>query len=118
MVHPHTVHLPLGALLIGCTMCGTGLGFFGNALESAAYYVVDKALGRLCYLCDDLAEASGRSGRMIHRPSHPRFYGAKHPTPHSLRFHRILPRDGYRISAFLQPLGEAPKHCPTCTTPF
>ena len=24
MVHPHTVHLPLGALLIWCTMCGTG----------------------------------------------------------------------------------------------
>ena len=24
MVHCHTVHLPLGALLIPCTMCGTG----------------------------------------------------------------------------------------------
>ena len=24
MVHSHTVHLPLGALLIWCTMCGTG----------------------------------------------------------------------------------------------
>ena len=24
MVHCHTVHLPLGALLIACTMCGTG----------------------------------------------------------------------------------------------
>ena len=24
MVHSHTVHLPLGALLIGCTMCATG----------------------------------------------------------------------------------------------
>ena len=24
MVHRHTVHLPLGALLIWCTMCGTG----------------------------------------------------------------------------------------------
>ena len=26
MVHPHTVHLPLGALLTPCTMCGTGGG--------------------------------------------------------------------------------------------
>ena len=24
MVHSHTVHLPFGALLIPCTMCGTG----------------------------------------------------------------------------------------------
>ena len=24
MVHPLTVHLPLGTLLIWCTMCGTG----------------------------------------------------------------------------------------------
>ena len=24
MAHSHTVHLPLGALLIPCTMCGTG----------------------------------------------------------------------------------------------
>ena len=24
MVHSHTLHLPLGALLIWCTMCGTG----------------------------------------------------------------------------------------------
>ena len=24
MVHSHTVHLPLGALLSPCTMCGTG----------------------------------------------------------------------------------------------
>ena len=25
MVHSHTVHLPLGALLTTCTMCGTGI---------------------------------------------------------------------------------------------
>ena len=25
MVHCHTVHLPLGALLSPCTMCGTGM---------------------------------------------------------------------------------------------
>ena len=24
MVHSHTVHLPRGALLIGCTVCGAG----------------------------------------------------------------------------------------------
>ena len=23
-MHPHTVHLPVGALLIWCTVCGTG----------------------------------------------------------------------------------------------
>ena len=28
MVHSHTVHLPLGALLIPCTMCATGLHRF------------------------------------------------------------------------------------------
>ena len=37
MVHSHTVHLPLGALLIGCTMCGTGMkGASSRALTSAS----------------------------------------------------------------------------------
>ena len=29
-----------------------GLGFFGNALESGAYYVEDPTLGPLCFLCE------------------------------------------------------------------
>ena len=29
-----------------------GLGFFGNALESGAYYVEHPTYGRLCFLCD------------------------------------------------------------------
>ena len=29
-----------------------GLGFFGNALQSGLYYVVDSEFGRLCFLCD------------------------------------------------------------------
>ena len=28
-----------------------GLGYFGNALETGAYYVEDDRLGRLCFLC-------------------------------------------------------------------
>ena len=38
MVHCHTVHLPLGALLSPCTMCGTGTakGKTGADANSAA----------------------------------------------------------------------------------
>ena len=31
-MHCHTVHLPLGALLTWCTMCGTGAGILGSEL--------------------------------------------------------------------------------------
>jgi len=55
-----------------------GLGFFGNALESGAYYVVHPELGPACYLCDFSSAPAGAV--------------------------TITPRDGYRIAAFLEPL--------------
>jgi hypothetical protein len=60
-----------------------GLGFFGHCLESGAYYVVDKTLGELCYLCDATAAASGDS-----------VAGAV----------RISPRDSFHNRVFLEPL--------------
>merc|ERR1712146_305205 len=52
-----------------------GLGFFGNSLESGAYYVKDADLGALCFLCD--------------------------LTPTNL----IVPKDAYRIAVFFEPIG-------------
>ena len=60
-----------------------GLGFFGNALESGAYYVNDPALGPLCYLCDLLDGGIYGSA------------GAAH----------IVPKDAYRLAVFLEPIG-------------
>jgi hypothetical protein len=66
-----------------------GLGFFGNALESGAYYVDDEGgLGTLCYLCDivplkDSTYRLATAGQGM----------------------RIVPRDAYAITAFLEPLG-------------
>ena len=36
MAHSHTVHLPLGALLIWCTMCGTGINALVATVGMAA----------------------------------------------------------------------------------
>ena len=36
-----------------------GLGFFGHSLESGSYYVQDKTLGDLCFLCDASTAADG-----------------------------------------------------------
>ena len=36
MVHSHTVHLPLGALLIWCNVCGTGTGYFHTLFTPSA----------------------------------------------------------------------------------
>ena len=41
MVHSHTVHLPLGALLSPCTMCGTGLQRVRQSLQSNLNRVID-----------------------------------------------------------------------------
>ena len=61
-----------------------GLGFFGNALETGAYYVVDAALGPLCFLCDATPQEGGGGGG-----------GGV----------AIEPLDAYRIAAYLEPLG-------------
>jgi len=57
-----------------------GLGFFGHSLESGSYYVVDKKLGNLCYLCD--AKPGQSKGSVI-----------------------ISPRDSYHNQLFIEPLG-------------
>jgi hypothetical protein len=61
-----------------------GLGFFGNALESGAYFVDDAELGPLCYLCDLDTLGSAPDGTA---------------TP------VLVPRDAYRIAVFLEPIG-------------
>lgn len=35
-----------------------GLGFFGHCLETGAYYVLDKSMGELCYLCDVVSSST------------------------------------------------------------
>ena len=56
-----------------------GLGFFGNSLESGIYYVQDKDLGELCYLCDVVSDSE--NGTTL-----------------------LLPRDTNHINAFLEPI--------------
>ena len=41
-----------------------GLGFFGNALESGAYYVEDPTLGPLCFLCEGGGGVLDGEGRL------------------------------------------------------
>lgn len=72
-----------------------GLGFFGNALESGAYYVVDDTLGPLCYLCDVSLHSTTDAPRAPN--PHPNSSLADHVT--------ITPRDAYRIAAYIEPLG-------------
>lgn len=57
-----------------------GLGFFGNALESGAYYVKHTRLGTLCYLCT--ATTNATTG-----------------------ISTITPEDAYHRRVFIQPLG-------------
>lgn len=56
-----------------------GLGFFGNALESGAYYVRHPRLGPLCYLCTATEDAA--TGASV-----------------------ITPEDAYHRRVFVQPL--------------
>ena len=60
-----------------------GLGFFGHCLESGAYYVLNKKLGELCYLCDVSASTEGEAGS-----------GSV----------TITPRDSFHNRVFLEPL--------------
>ena len=57
-----------------------GLGFFGNALESGAYYVEHSRLGPLCFLCT--ATTNKTTGTST-----------------------IVPEDAYHRRVFVQPLG-------------
>ena len=61
-----------------------GLGFFGHSLESGAYYVMDKTLGEVCYLCDLAAVTSLGAvvGGVV-----------------------VTPTDSYRRRVFVEPLG-------------
>jgi hypothetical protein len=64
-----------------------GLGFFGHCLETGAYYVLDKTMGELCYLCDvdstasATADADASAGAVT-----------------------IRPRDSFHNRVFLEPL--------------
>jgi len=55
-----------------------GLGFFGHCLESGAYYVVNKTMGELCFLCDAASSVGGGV--------------------------TITPRDSFHNRVFLEPL--------------
>jgi hypothetical protein len=73
-----------------------GLGFFGNALESGSYFVDDSesesALGPLCFLCDlDEGYGDAVDGDDLDGASVPSF--------------TIVPRDGFAIAVFIEPLG-------------
>lgn len=62
-----------------------GLGFFGLSLETGAYYVVDKTLGELCYLCDAAAGVAADGESAVGTVT-------------------LTPRDAYRRRVFLEPL--------------
>jgi hypothetical protein len=57
-----------------------GLGYFGNALQSGAYYVEHPRLGTLCFLC---TATNGTVGGAV----------------------TLTPEDAYRRRVFVQPLG-------------
>lgn len=69
-----------------------GLGFFGLSLETGAYYVVDKALGELCYLCDVAAPAPAATDDDA---------AAADADVDTVT---LTPRDAYRRRVFLEPL--------------
>ena len=59
-----------------------GLGFFGHALESGAYFVAHKELGQLCYLCDlQQSETTDTNDKVL-----------------------ITPKDSFRRNVFIEPL--------------
>lgn len=59
-----------------------GLGFFGHSLESGSYYVKDKALGDLCFLCDaSSGNDEADSSAVV-----------------------VTPRDSYRRRLFVEPI--------------
>jgi hypothetical protein len=66
-----------------------GLGFFGHCLETGSYYVLDKKMGELCYLCD--ISAAGMASVSGERES-----GGGAVT--------ITPRDSFHNRVFLEPL--------------
>ena len=65
-----------------------GLGFFGHCLETGAYYILDKTMGELCYLCD-VATAASDTGVKSSNDA-----GAV----------TITPRDSFHNRVFLEPL--------------
>ena len=76
-----------------------GLGLFGNALESGSYFVLDPALGALCFLCS-LTTTNSNSTFAAQTLSEA--VGAEEATTAALK---LIPRDAYRIAVYLEPLG-------------
>jgi len=74
-----------------------GLGFFGNALESGAYYVRSATLGELCFLCD-----YARARAPAEHTDAPQHAAVEHGGAQPVR---IVPKDAYRIAVFLEPWG-------------
>ena len=60
----------------------TGLGFFGNALESGAYFVQHPRFGPVCFLCTATLQEDNATTRV----------------------RSITPEDAYHRRVFLQPL--------------
>ena len=78
-----------------------GLGFFGNALESGGYYVVDEALGELCFLCSTASSGgSDAAAAFLSRLPLPPSEAAA-----AAAFQLITLEDAYRIAVFLEPIG-------------
>ena len=105
-----------------------GLGFFGNALESGAYYVDDPQLGPLCFLCNlqplqseavplgagqsEAVQAAAPSGHgtgyrvQAAAPSgHGTGYRVQAAAPSGHGQQQLLPKDAFAIAIFLEPLG-------------
>lgn len=72
-----------------------GLGFFGHCLETGAYYVLDKSMGELCYLCDVVSSATVSTS--TNGSSTSSEVGAAGTVT-------IHPRDSFHNRVFLEPL--------------
>lgn len=59
-----------------------GLGFFGHTLETGAYLVKHADFGNLCFQCDIVTDGVGSDDTVV-----------------------FVPRDSYRLRAYLEPLG-------------
>ena len=82
-----------------------GLGFFGNALESGAYYVEHPRLGPLCFLCSSHlgGHISGAGAAALDAVTDSTSDGGA-TGGSSAAVTTITPEDGYRRRVFIEPL--------------
>ena len=85
-----------------------GLGFFGSSLQSSATFVLDDALGPLCYLCDTSPLNASSVDLIMSQDGSLPLKASSADLSVSLNTssaHLIVPRDAYRQRVYLEPIG-------------